>query len=87
MCISLGTLAAVAGILGGAASVYGAVTAKGPEAPQLPTPAKPPQAAQAPDVGVLKKRAQGQGDSTLLTGPGGVTSDSLLLGKSTLLGM
>jgi hypothetical protein len=73
-----------------------ALNALAPKIPQLgspPQPEQPPpsQAAQLPDQQLLRKRMQaamlGAGPmSTMLTGPRGVATSSLNLGKNTLLG-
>lgn len=77
-----------------ASAVFSGVSAvsnlmKTDKAPAIQAPTAPPQAAKTPDQGVLKRKiaaAFGAGDPTALTGPGGVSNDSLTLGKSTVLG-
>ena len=81
----------VASIAGAAVT---AAMSKTPDMPQVAPAEKPPQAAKAPDVNTVKKanaNAAAMGpsagpSSTWLTGPSGVDSASLNLGKSTLLG-
>lgn len=52
---------------------------------------KPPQEAKAPDTQAVRKQnigaAQGGPASTLLTGPEGVPSSELNLGRNNLLGL
>ena len=62
-----------------------------PEIDKPAQPPKPPQAAKMPDTTPLKKRNSVgglamPGGSTLLTGPSGISSGSLSLGSSSLLG-
>lgn len=79
----------------GSSLVQGALT---PDQVNLQSPAantlpqrSSPQAASAPDAAVIRQQAgasmAGQGqDSTLLTGPEGLSNDKYRIGKSTLLG-
>lgn len=59
--------------------------------PPPPNPAAPPQASKAPNAQGIKRQnaeaeAAGGANNTLLTGPGGISTDLLNLGKNTLLG-
>lgn len=59
--------------------------------PDLPAPPPMPQAAKLPDMQPLKKRNASGGialpqGSTMLTGPSGIATSSLLIGQSSLLG-
>lgn len=73
-----------------------ASTQKAPSIPPPPQPIAPPesQAAKAPDANSAMRAMNGTGQAggapgvaqTFLTGAGGVDQNSLLLGKSTLLG-
>lgn len=65
----------------------------GSDIPPPPAPTPPPQAAKAPDTTPLKRRNQSDtgamampAGSTLLTGASGITTASLNLGQSSLLG-
>jgi hypothetical protein len=82
------SLGLVFGALSAASSVYSMLSK--PSAPQPPAPKPPPQPAQTPDVTQSRAAAVrgigGGPDPTLLTGAGGVSNDSLLLGRNTLLG-
>jgi len=65
-------------------------------APYVPPPAPAPakQVAKAPAASAVRADAEGTGQAggapgvaqTMLTGPGGVSLDKLLLGKNSLLG-
>lgn len=94
--VSIGTIA-----VGAAAAVGGAVLAKSlaPKPPSLaeppkPTPAPAGEAAtKTPGAQSLRRKnaaveggPMGSSSGTLLTGPAGVNTDSLSLGKTTLLG-
>lgn len=66
-----------------------------PDIPDPPAPIIPPAAEKAPDQDVFKQRnknqaqiasAQAGNSSTLLSGAGGVATDSLTLGKNVVLG-
>lgn len=66
-----------------------------PDIPEPPPPVPPPQAEKAPDQDVFKQRNKNQAQqyaamagnkSTLLSGAGGVATDSQNLGKNSLLG-
>lgn len=89
--ITIGTVAAV---VGAGAAVAGAVAAsKSGKAPAAPAVTPPPQGAQAPDASAsLKKNANGAAglnagtSSTFLTGPSGIDSGSLNIGKNVFLG-
>jgi hypothetical protein len=91
----------IAAIIGALATTYSAVStaqaAKSRSAApaaaitQLATPPPESQASKTPAQSSYKKMVPGGGlpgggDPTLLTGPGGVNSDTLTLGKATLLG-
>jgi hypothetical protein len=100
--------AATAGVLGaGGALTFGGVMSaaaalsaiktltsspKGGGASQIAAPEKPPQAAKAPDVSLVRQKAAnaeqsvGSSGGNFLTGTGGVDPTSLDLGKSKLLG-
>lgn len=80
-----------------AAIVGGVVAAKmAPDMPEMPAPGepqKPPQASKAPDAGSLRRQntggaggMTGTSSGTMLTGPGGVSTGALSLGRNTLLG-
>lgn len=79
-------------IFAAAATILTSGNSKSEPAPQPPVAAPtPPAPAVAPDVSPLKTMnaalAAAQGpSSTLLTGPGGVDSKSLNLGRNLLLG-
>lgn len=93
--ITAATLATYAGYAVTAYSAYSATQAgKGSKA-QIPTPAPPPQAAKAPErtnmmaanmAAARAGGAQAGNSGTFLTGPAGVDSGKLNLGKNTLLG-
>lgn len=81
------------------AAVGGYVLASSQKPPEPPKPAEPlappqSQAAQMPDANNTTKSLTGMGQSggapgvaqTFLTGAGGVNQDSLMLGKTSLLG-
>lgn len=84
-------IAAALPFISAAFSIYGALSqGGGNDQPAVvpPKPVKPPQAAKVPEQAVYKKgmAGAGAGDPTALTGPGGIPSDKLYLGKSTVLG-
>lgn len=89
-----GTAAIIAAVVGAGTAVYSASEAKKQTSKALQKPTEPalPQEAKAPDAGVLKRQTQqalmpgGTTNSTLLTGPQGIDSSSLTLGKNALLG-
>lgn len=82
--------------IGAAVGIAGGIKALSAKQPnfQAPKPTQPPQAASAPSVQNVKGAQAGTGQaggepgspSTFLTGPGGVSPMSLMLGKKTLLG-
>lgn len=90
--------AIIPAILGSVASaVVGSVfqeKPKEPQAPQTPKVPEAPQAAQAPTTAQAARTARqaafggygGSRSSTELTGPGGIDTAALNLGKNTLLG-
>lgn len=61
--------------------------AKEPAAPQAPVAPPASQAAQAPDESMRRKKTPGMGALTELTGPNGIDSSGLTLGKNSLLGL
>lgn len=79
----------VALLAGSAASAVSTLTAKKPEMPKAPEMQKPPEQAKTPERDPFKmgnqKNAAAQGPaSTMLTGPAGVSSSGLSLGRSSL---
>lgn len=80
--------AAIVGVIGGVAM---SALQKQPNLPEPPKPVKPPQAKtpSGQPQGGGEQMQQGMGPSnasTLLTGSGGVSPASLLLGRNDLLG-
>ena len=77
----------VAMALGG--SLLASKTAKAPEMPAMPEAPKPPEQSKSPERDPYKmgnqKSAAAQGPaSTMLTGPGGIPSSGLSLGRTSL---
>ena len=77
-------------LAGGALSAIGTslVTGQGKQ-PKVQAPEAPPasQAAQLPNqVNIRKEKAGGTPAATLLTGPQGISTDALNIGRNTLLG-
>lgn len=87
---TMATALKYAPLVSGAASIAGLAMGQQPQmgAQGVASPSGPPasQAALTPTANVFKKKLAGLGDPTMLTGPGGVDSGSLTLGKSTILG-
>lgn len=78
-----------------AVSAYSAVQASKTPKVQIPKPEAPPQAAKAPErtsmlaanlAAAARGGAQSGNSGTFLTGPAGVESTKLNLGKNSLLG-
>ena len=88
-----------ASLIGPATSLLGAATAQAPQMPQnagarIPGVEAPPeargldrQAARSPILDVLGRNRRENRNRTLLTGPGGVSMDSVRVAANTLLGM
>lgn len=91
--VLLSYAATAAQVVGAVGAAYGAVQSSKSKAPniKMPEPEKPAQAAKTVDRnGVAAANAAIGGltgnSSTFLTGPSGVASTALNLGKNTLLG-
>lgn len=86
--------ATAAQVVGAAATAYGAYESSKAKAPKInvPAPEKPPQqqttksADRSAAAGVNAAMGLTGNSGTFLTGPGGVASSTLNLGKNTLLG-
>ena len=88
-----------ASLIGPATSLLGAATAQTPQMPQnadarIPGVEAPPeargldrQAARSPILDVLGRNRRENRNRTLLTGPGGVSMESVRVGANTLLGL
>lgn len=95
--LSMDTLRTVAPLVGPAASLIQGATAQQPQMPQnaearVPGVEAPPearglQAARAPILDVLGRNRRENRNRTMLTGPGGVSMESVRVGGNTLLGM
>lgn len=91
--VTAATVATYATAAAAVVSAYGTLTNKPPKPPEILAPEKPPQVARTPDAAATRKNsnpvaalAGGGSGSTFLTGAGGIPTDALNLGKSTLLG-
>lgn len=100
MFLGLGASAGTAATLATATGIFGASKLAGSlltgeQSAKVATPEKPPQVAKAPDrkaisdasmMAAMPGGPMAGNAGTFLTGPGGVPSGSLELGKNTLLG-
>lgn len=92
--VLLSYAATAAQVIGAAGAAYGAVEASKKQDIKIPEPEKPMQTAKTADrasVGAANAAAAGGGSltgnsGTFLTGPSGVDSSLLNLGKNKLLG-
>ena len=97
--IAMDAVKPYASLIGPATSLIGAATAQTPQMPQnagarIPGVEAPPeargldrQAARSPILDVLGRNRRSNRNPTLLTGPGGVSMESVRAGGNTLLGM
>mgnify|MGYP001484222512 CR=1 FL=1 len=97
--VALDAVKPYASLIGPATSLIGAATAQMPQMPQnanarIPGVEAPPeargldrQAARSPILDVLGRNRRSNRNQTLLTGPGGVSMESVRVGGNTLLGM
>lgn len=96
--VALDAIKPYASFIGPAVSLLGAATAQAPQMPQnadarIPGVEAPPeargldrQAARSPILDVLRRNRRENRNRTLLTGPGGVSMESVRVGGNTLLG-
>lgn len=97
--IAMDAVKPYASLIGPATSLLGAATAQTPQMPQnagarIPGVEAPPeargldrQAARSPILDILGRNRRENRNRTLLTGPGGVSMESVRVGGNTLLGM